>query len=153
MIEIKKILVPTDLSEHASHALDYATELASTYGATIYLFHVVDIHWGGLGNSAFFPGPTGDYLPRLMETAETELYEMKEKIDRVEVEISVVTGAPHVEVVRFAKKENMDLIALATHGRTGLSHALIGSVAEKVVQMAPCPVLTIKHPDHKFALP
>jgi nucleotide-binding universal stress UspA family protein len=47
----------------------------------------------------------------------------------------------------------MDLIALATHGRTGLSHALIGSVAEKVVQMAPCPVLTIKHPDHKFALP
>lgn len=65
----------------------------------------------------------------------------------------VLLGAPHVEIVRYARKEEMDLIVLATHGRTGLAHALIGSVAEKVVQMAPCPVLTIKHPEHEFIMP
>jgi nucleotide-binding universal stress UspA family protein len=58
-----------------------------------------------------------------------------------------------VEIVRFAREWKVDVIVLATHGRTGLSHALIGSVAEKVVQMAPCPVLSIKHPEHEFVMP
>ena len=56
-------------------------------------------------------------------------------------------------IIRYARDHDIDLIVLATHGRSGLSHALIGSVAEKVVQMAPCPVLTVKHPEHEFVLP
>ena len=60
---------------------------------------------------------------------------------------------PHAAIVRYARVHDIDLIVLATHGRTGISHTLIGSVAEKVVQMAPCPVLTVKHPEHEFVLP
>ena len=153
MIEIKRILVPTDLSEYAHHALTYAAELASAYDAALYLLHVVDLQWNNAVGSADFPGPVGDMLPRITETAEKDLDEIKEKIEGIEVNASIVTGSPHVEIVRFAREWKVDVIVLATHGRTGLSHALIGSVAEKVVQMAPCPVLSIKHPEHEFVMP
>ena len=78
---------------------------------------------------------------------------MRAELGDAPVEAQVLMGSPHVEIVRYARREDVDLIILATHGRTGLAHALIGSVAEKVVQMAPCPVLTIKHPEHEFVLP
>lgn len=62
-------------------------------------------------------------------------------------------GKPFVEIVRAAKERDADLIVIGTHGRTGLAHMLIGSTAEKVVRMAPCPVLTVKHPRHAFVMP
>ena len=64
-----------------------------------------------------------------------------------------LVGAPHVEIVRYARQQDIDLIVQSTHGRTGLSHALIGSTAEKIVQMAPCPVMTVKNPEHEFVMP
>ena len=63
------------------------------------------------------------------------------------------TGKPFLEIIRIAKRENMDLIVMGTHGRTGLPHMLIGSTAEKVVRMAPCPVLTVQQPKHEFVMP
>ena len=153
MIAIKQILVPTDLSDYSRNALTYATELASTYGATLHLLHVVDSHWVGPTGAAEFPGQIADFMQRFQEEGEREVQEMKEAIGGIHVETAVVLGIPHVEIVRYARQRKVDVIVLTTHGRTGLSHALIGSVAEKVVQMAPCPVLSIKHPEHEFVLP
>lgn len=65
----------------------------------------------------------------------------------------IVQGVPFMEIITFAKKHEIDLITIATHGRTGLSHMLMGSTAEKVARKAPCPVLCVKHPDYKFVLP
>ena len=68
------------------------------------------------------------------------------------VETKIATGSPFVEIITFAKDQNVDLIVVGTHGRTGLAHVMIGSVAEKVVRKAPCPVLTVKHPEHEFVM-
>ena len=103
--------------------------------------------------SADFPGVNADAFHQYEAAAQAQVSAIKSKVEGVDVQTSLETGVPHVSIVRYAKNHNIDLIVLATHGRTGISHALIGSVAEKVVQMAPCPVLTIKHPEHEFALP
>ena len=103
--------------------------------------------------SAEFPGMVENQIEANKKSAQEAMEQMRAALADAEVEIMVLVGAPHVEIVRFARSEDIDLITLATHGRTGLAHALIGSVAEKVVQMAPCPVLTIKHPEHEFGLP
>ena len=66
---------------------------------------------------------------------------------------SLRVGSPHVQIVQHARDEDIDLVVVATHGRSGLKHALIGSVAEKIVQMPPCPALTVKHPEHEFVMP
>ena len=154
MIRLAKILLPTDLSEYARYAQPYAIELTSAYGAVLHLIHVVDTHWMGPVASAEFPGQIEDSLRHSREEGEKALQVLQEEISGdLDLRAEVLLGAPHVEIVRYARKEEMDLIVLATHGRTGLAHALIGSVAEKVVQMAPCPVLTIKHPEHEFIMP
>ena len=71
----------------------------------------------------------------------------------LEIENVIVQGTPLKVILECAKKHNIDLLTMASHGRKGISHMLMGSLAEKVVQMAPCPVLTIKHPEHEFVLP
>lgn len=152
MIKLKKILYPTDLSEYALHALPYATELASTYGARLYLLYVVDNYLIG-APGAGFAGQPDDLLHRVKESGTSNLKHLTQQIENIAVESEVLIGTPHVEIVRFAREQDIDLIVLATHGRKGIAHALIGSVAEKVVQMSPCPVLTVKHPEHEFVLP
>lgn len=153
MTNIKKILVPTDLSEYARHALTYASELASTHGAVLHLLYVVDTEWlvtyGGVALSYH----EGTILDRIKEEGEKGLQQLRREIKGIEIETTVVIGSPHVEIVRFSRENDIDLIVIATHGRTGLSHVLLGSVAERVVQMAPCPVLIVKHPEHEFVLP
>ena len=147
MISIKNILMPTDLSDYAGYALNYAREFASTYGANLHLLHVLDLYWLGSGTVI------ANALPQYQQDKQDQLNAIKSEIEGVDVKATVATGVPHVEIVRYARDHDIDLIVLATHGRTGISHALIGSVAEKVVQMAPCPVLTVKHPEHEFVLP
>ena len=153
MIDIKKILMPTDLSEYAHHALVYASELSSTFGATLHLIYVVDTEWlvtyGGLALHHL----EETILDRLKKEGEEDLQELKRELGEIEVETAVRVGNPPVAVERYARENDIDLIVLATHGRTGLSHVLFGSKAERLVQSAPCPVLTIKHPEHEFVLP
>lgn len=153
MIRLKNILIPTDLSEYARHVLPYAAEFARAYDAKIILAHVVDMHWVGSVASAEFPGMVESQIESSKKAAVEAMEAMRAELGDAPVEVQVLMGSPHVEIVRHARSEDVDLIILATHGRTGLAHALIGSVAEKVVQMAPCPVLTIKHPEHEFVLP
>ena len=153
MIKLNKILCPMDLSENSAHALPYAVELAKTYNATLYLLHVVDAYWLESLAMAQLPDYSTKSFNHPAETTSGELQIIKAGIQDVEVETTEVFGTPYVEIVRFARQQDIDLIVLSTHGRTGLKHALIGSDAEKVVQMAPCPVLTIKHPEREFVLP
>lgn len=152
MIKIKKILYPTDLSEYAMHALPYATELAAMYKARLCLLYVVDNYLIG-APGAGFAGQPDDLLHRVRESGVSNLKTLVSQIKGVEAESAVLIGTPHVEIVRYAREQEIDLIVLATHGRKGIAHALIGSVAEKVVQMSPCPVLTVKHPEHEFVMP
>jgi nucleotide-binding universal stress UspA family protein len=153
MIQLANILLPTDLSEYSAYARPYAVELASAYRAALHLVYVVDIHWMGPIASAEFPGLIEDGLRYNREAGESGLQAIGREIGGLEVRTAVLMGTPHVEIVRYARREKIDLIVMATHGRTGVAHALIGSVAGKVVQMASCPVLTVKHPEHEFVMP
>jgi nucleotide-binding universal stress UspA family protein len=153
-IQIKRILCPTDFSESAAHALTYATSFAQQYGATIYLLHVIEPI---TVVPALYLDPTMTYedRPDLMETIGQLLNEAipEEVRAKVEVKQMIRRGAPFLEIVRAAREESVDLIVIATHGRTGLAHVLLGSTAERVVRKAPCPVLTVKHPEHEFVMP
>lgn len=154
MISIRNILVPLDLSEYAAHALPYATELATTFGASLHLLHVVDSQWVAGAGGAAFP----EYGDNLLQRFEDDGQKALEKVvatlpPAVAVSTTIRIGPPHVQIVQYAREQDVDLIVIATHGHSGLKHVLIGSVAEKVVQMAPCPVLSMKNPEHEFIMP
>jgi len=153
-IQLKKILVPTDFSEFSKQAVDYAVELARRFDAEITLIYVLQ------DAVALFPEPgvafpaPGNYLQELQESSQQALERLRESLP-AEMTIQTVlrNGPPFVEIVRYAKEEGVDLIVIGTHGRSGLAHMLLGSVAEKVVRKAHCPVLTVRPSEHKFEMP
>ena len=154
MIRLNKILIPTDLSDYAQHTLPYGVELSLAFGAKLDLIHILQPQWSSSIGITEFPGALETSIEIAKHEAATALRNLRESLENPDVvNTHLLQGIAHVEIVRYARQQEIDLIILATHGRTGLSHALIGSVAEKVVQMAPCPVLTIKHPEHEFVLP
>jgi len=139
-------LVPLDFSEYANQALDYAIHLAGKLDARLTLLHVIQsLPLGGVDM-----GVTVPYT--YMQELEAEIMEsMNDYLQRVtaaglEGEITVVHGVPFHEIIELAKNQHVDLIIMGTHGRTGFQHVLLGSVAEKVVRMAPCPVLVARQP-------
>jgi universal stress protein A len=143
MKEFHHILAPTDFSKYSQHAIQNARELAQKFGATLMLLHVVDLppypiegvppsHLGGT------------LLEDLEQQAASDLAQVLAKEAEVEVVRRVVAGIPYRKIVEIAEAEKIDLIVMATHGRTGFSHLFMGSVAERVVRTAPCPVLTIR---------
>ena len=138
----KTILVPVDFSETSEHALACAQSFAQTFGATLHVLHVIpDPH-----SQAWSIEATGMNLGSLMETWEADA---KERLDRLALgdlpsERATRVGQPYREVIRYADTHNVDLIVMGTHGRGAIEHMLLGSVAEKVVRTAPCPVLTVR---------
>ena len=140
----KKILVPTDMSTYSLSALQYAEIIAEVFGAEITLIHVVlsgdrpsDVHAD----------------PGERRTREVSVEESKKMISHLlidsdlvirSIKILVRNGSPAEEIVKAAKEMDADIIVMSTHGRTGIRHTVIGSVAEKVVRYALCPVLTVK---------
>lgn len=132
-------LVPLDFSASADHALEYALALATKLQARLTLLHVI-------------------YMPKTVEVDLTPYQEQieagaKQAMDTyvkqahdagVEAHVDMVHGVPFREIVELAEAKHIDLIIMGTHGRTGLQHALLGSVAEKVVRLAPCPVLVTR---------
>jgi len=154
MISLKRILVPTDFSDSSRSATRYACGLAEQFDAELHLLHVLETHavstpQFGLG----FDLPT--FVRESRKAAETALmsgvapdWEVAHRVVR-----TVVEGSPFVEIVRYAQEKAIDLIVLSTHGRSGLVQALMGSVAEKVVRKAPCPVLTVRPEGHQFVMP
>ncbi len=155
MIALKSILVPTDFSEMSLHALRYARSLAETHAGRLNLLHVVDeasLYWMAMGPSSIPIGPTGDELVHIAEK-EMDKFVAEHLGDEADVGRKIVLGRPFAEIVKYAREEAMDLIVLCTHGRSGLQHALLGSVAEKVVRKSACPVLTVRDPSYDFVMP
>jgi nucleotide-binding universal stress UspA family protein len=144
-MEIHRILAPTDFSELSKQGLERALELAETFGANLTLLHVVEPP----------PYPVEGIVPAhlgatLLDDLEREANNELAHIlrpppgSKVAVTRRVVIGVPYRKIIEVAEEEKADLIVMTTHGRTGLSHLVMGSVAEKVVRTAPCPVLTIR---------
>ena len=138
------ILVPIDFSEYADHALDYAIALGKALQAHLTVLHVIHLTpWvvGDMGTS--FSGT-------LLEQVETEAQQlMQASLGRIhdaslQGDTVIAHGIPFQVIIETAKDKNVNLIVMGTHGRTGLPHTLMGSVAEKVVRLAPCPVLVTR---------
>ncbi len=149
MVKLQKILCPLDFSENSLEALKYAAHTALREDATLYLIHIVDSRvydYGGPIYEPVIPAMKSKIDPASKDRLRDKLLEKvpKEIQDRVELVISF--GVPFVEIIRAARDYDVDLIVMGTQGRTGVSHMLIGSVAERVVRKAPCPVLTVKMP-------
>lgn len=141
----EQILVPIDFSDHSKKSLSFAKAMAESYGAKLQILHVIEenIHpaFYASGMTSIF-----EMIPNLKDKCQQSLKEMLNEASgpKVESEIHVVEGRATQEIVRFAETHSSDLIVIGTHGLTGIEHLLIGSVAEKVVRMAPCPVFTVK---------
>ena len=144
MYTIKNILVTTDFSEYSASALDHALSLAELHHANVHLLHVIEER---------------PVLPRRKAEAESGTSRKEreasarrqmskfiyEHVDEfTSIQEAIRCGTPHVEFIRYAKEQKIDLIVIATHGRTGVSHIVMGSVAERVVRFSPVPVLTVK---------
>ena len=145
IMEISRILAPTDFSELSKQGLKGALELAGVFGAKLLLLHVVEPPPYPV--EGIVPSPVGvSLLHDLERQASHELAQMLSETQGSKVDVArrVVVGIPSRKIVEVAEEEKSDLIVMTTHGRTGLSHLVMGSVAEKIVRTAPCPVLTIR---------
>ncbi|HEY5944468.1 MAG TPA: universal stress protein [Kofleriaceae bacterium] len=145
----KTILVPHDFSSSANHALAIARDEAKVHGAKVVLLHVIDLPTSIKADAVIVPEPSGapinvkDYAIR---QAEEHLADLAARVakDGVTPATFIRLGKPEEEIVKFANENTIDLIAMGTHGRTGLAHMLVGSVAERVVRTSKIPVLTIR---------
>ena len=144
MITVKSILVPTDFSETSDAALKYGIGVAQAFGAQLYLLHVP----GETGVNFEADFPFVQFENAVRERLETLVGPQEAK--RLRPEYVLRIGAPAEQIVRYADARDIDLIVMGTHGRSGVPHLLMGSVAEKVVRTAPCPVLTVRYPERAF---
>jgi universal stress protein A len=153
-LRLKKILIPTDFSDYSAAAGSYACELAARFDAELHLLHTLEHQYSltpefGLGLAL----PTQISESKLAaENALSGLLDSGWLANRKVVH-RVLEGSPKAEIVRYALAENIDMIVISTHGRTGLAQMLIGSVAETVVRTSPCPVLTVRPKGHQFVMP
>ena len=140
--QVERILVPVDFSKYARLSIAYAVELAMTYGARLDLLHIVeDVELPGAYGMEASPFAVEDIVGR----AEKALEEMiRQEIGFEHVLAEVRIGYPAVDIVETAREHEADLIVMATHGRRGIRRLIMGSVAERVVRMAPCPVFSVK---------
>ncbi|MCG3117448.1 MAG: universal stress protein [Candidatus Manganitrophus sp. SA1] len=139
--DVSRILVPTDFSECSSDALDYAMALAKPLNAELILAHVIEpFPYTAVNAIAFI-----NYEERLIPEVRSLLDELSKRPlrEKLSVETHLSTGTASREIIRLAEREEADLIVMGTHGRTGIDHLFTGSVAEKVVRLSPCPVLTV----------
>jgi universal stress protein A len=147
-----RILVPTDFSEPSDAALAYARVLAGTFGASLHLLHVFESPFvaGGV-NPEVFTDDSPAVQAELVEEAKDRLRHRITPADRERFAATtgIVSGYSARAIVDYATDRKMDLIVMGTHGRNGVAHLLMGSVAEKVVRNAPCPVMTVR----RFAVP
>ena len=151
MIKLEKILVPIDFSQFSAKALRYGEELATKFHAELHLLHAFEIMPIMNGDSVYFPP---DLAVQEEAAAAKTLDEQQVDVpDDVHVVREMKHGHPFVEVVRYAKENDIGLIVMGTHGRGAIAHMLLGSVAERVVRKAPCPVLTVRDEEHEFVMP
>ncbi len=153
MILLKNVLVATDFSDASGVALKYGRELARTFESTLHVIHAVDLLAARIPMSQGH-GYDLDHLQKeIEESARVAISELLTADDRAKLdarEAVVAALNPAEAVLDYAREKMIDVIVIGTHGRTGLSRLVMGSVAEKIVRNAPCPVLTVRHPEHEF---
>lgn len=156
MIALKNILVATDFSEPADAALTYGRTLARSFDATLHVLHVTqDIYLQAFGSEAYV-APVPDLQRDIDDAARKHLDELLIDSDAsgpATRKVLRTSNSPARSIVEYAREESVDLIVMGTQGRGGVAHLLMGSVAERVVRTAPCPVLTVRHPEHEFVVP
>ena len=154
-IELQKICVPTDFSAQADHALTYGVTMASQFRAELHLLHVVQDIVPAVPEPGLAILPTEEIMQSLVQGATDGLDKLPPAEIAADLHVVRVVrhGVPFHEICQYTKEQGIDLLVLGTHGRTGLAHFLLGSVAERVVRSSPCPVLTIRHPEHEFVVP
>lgn len=156
MIQLNRILVPVDFSDFGKHALRYGCEFARRFGSDLHLLHVVEDIYPMVPEAGMMLPVQGDYLAELQTSARKALEKIPEadwSHGLADIIRHVSTGPPFLEIIRYAKEHDIDLIVVGTHGRSGLVHMLMGSVAEKIVRKSPCPVLTVRPEGHDFVMP
>ena len=156
MIKFDRILVPTDFSDFSRPAMQYGYDIAARFGAELHLLHIVPDPAMLVPEAAAFSVETMQAQSEsLVKEAETMLKKLPpdgwENDKPVVREVRV--GAAFMEIIDYARENSIDLIVIGTHGRSGLMHILMGSVAERIVRKAPCPVLTVKPEGHQFVMP
>ena len=143
--EWKRICCPIDFSGPSRDAVRVAAELSRRFDAEVRLLHVFQVQVYSLLDATVFP--TTRMLRQMLDRVDSLLAHWEQEAEQFgarKVLTAKAEGVPHVEIVRFAREGKCDLIVMGTHGHTGVKHALIGSVAEKVVRTSDCPVLTIR---------
>lgn len=147
MKRFEKILLATDFSDYSEVACEYALTLAQTFSSSLLVLHVINepVDLRGF----YVPHISFEQLEKEIETGAAKMLEnfCQENIKEFSnFETLVATGVPYEEIMRVAAEEDVSLIIIGTHGRTGLDHLIFGSTAERVVRSAPCPVMTIRLP-------
>jgi nucleotide-binding universal stress UspA family protein len=144
MTEFKKIVVPLDFSNHSNRALDVAIDLAKKFGGRIHLIHAYPIH-------PILLSPYDMHLPvdferEFRKASDLQMAACAERVRKadVAVETTCTPDLPSEAIVRCVEKIGADLVVMGTRGLTGLKHVVLGSVAERTLRTAPCPVLTVK---------
>ena len=155
MSPFHKILAPVDFSAHSDEALRVACAMAETFSAPLTLVNVFSPPIYPLPEGAFvaMPAAYAEVLAATNKRLEEAAAALKREHETIAIDTRTLEGVPFREIVGFARKHAFDLIVMGTHGRTGLKHALLGSVAEKVVRKAPCAVLTVRLAGHVFEHP
>ena len=155
MLTLKTVLVPTDFSDASESALRYGKAMALAFGASLHVVHVME----DLLAHAWAAEVYVASMPQLRDEIEKESRQRLGTLltdgERTELraETALLAGNPFLEIIRYAKAHNIDLIVMGTHGRGPIAHMLLGSVAEKVVRKSPCPVLTVREAQHEFVMP
>jgi nucleotide-binding universal stress UspA family protein len=156
MIALKRILVATDFGDAADVALNYGREFARTFGASLEVLHVAENITTRGADVEGFAVDWSALQHDIEAAARRELDELLTEEDRMMLHakpVFLISNAPALTIVEHARKSQTDLILMGTHGRGAMAHLVMGSVAERVVRLAPCPVLTVRHPEREFVLP
>ncbi len=152
MIEVKNILLPVDFSEPSLAATGYGVEFARRFDATLHLIHVIQDPVVYVPIFESYPLPSKDEFEKYAQTR-LDNWILPEDAETCKITRYWMHGDPHVETLKYAREHNIDMIVLGTHGRGAIAHLLLGSVAEKIVRSAPCPVLTVRPEGHQFVHP
>jgi nucleotide-binding universal stress UspA family protein len=155
MIVLKNILVATDFGEASDAALTYGRDLARSYASRLHVLHVADdlmVRFANEASMAVLPDVQKQFEDVARERVRALVTE--EDTATLDARPAVITSIGIAEtIVQYAKDHAIDLIVMGTHGRRALAHVFMGSVAERVVRTAPCPVLTVRHPEREFVAP
>jgi nucleotide-binding universal stress UspA family protein len=144
-MQFRHILAPTDFSEYSKKAVASALELAKKFGAKLSILHVIELPPYPV-EGYVSPSVSATFLEDLERQATQELAQVVPEAEGAKLEVVrlVAVGTPYRKIIETAEAEQVDLIVMATAGRTGFSHLVMGSIAERVVRTATCPVLTIR---------